>query len=258
MWARHLLFKAIATITAVQLSACINSDQTANSQSYLTSIAEITENIDSFWGKSISVRNDVLETIGDRGIILDQDRILKGEVVLVVDITQTPLALSTTDTPEIIVSGKVERFNFDDVQQKYRLNLERNLYAGYEGKPAIFANSVILSPDPEDLNNNPQAYYDQPLAIQGEVEDVSKYGLFELDEEQAFGGEDLLVVQVKSKIKLHEEQTIIVYGVLRSFLPDELERNYNLGWDLAIKKQIETEYNHKLVLVAEKIQVLMN
>ena len=252
---KNLWLKAIAFITSLQLLACSSSSKVANSQKYLVSIAEISENIDSFIGESVTVRNDVVETIGDRGFILDQDRILNGETVLAIDTSKNSSKFFGDRTPEILVNGTVERLNLNDIEQKYSLNLDRNLYARYEGKPAIFADSLILSPDPEDLTGNPEVYYDRPLAIKGEVDDVKQYGVFELDEEQAFGGEDLLIVQTDSQLQLQEEQTVIVYGVLRLFIVDELDRDYNLGWDLSAKENMKAQYNRKPVFVAEKIRV---
>lgn len=253
----NLLVKAIAIITSLQLLACSSSSQVADSRGYLVSTAEISENIDSFIGQSVTVRNDISETIGERGFILDQDRILNGETVLVINTSKNISKFFGDRTPEILVNGTVERFNLNDIEQKFSLSLDRNLYARYEGKPAIFANSLILSPDPEDLTGNPEVYYDKPLAIKGEVDDVKQYGAFELDEEQAFGGEDLLVVQTdRSRIQLQEEQTVIAYGVLRLFVAEELERDYNLGWDLSAKEEMKAEYDRKPVFVAEKIRVL--
>ena len=251
----NLWLKAIALITSLQLLACSSSSKVANSQKYLVSTAEISENIDSFIGESVTVRNDVVETIGDRGFILDQDRILNGETVLVIDTSKNSSKFFGDRTPEILVNGTVERLNLNDIEQKYSLNLDRNLYARYEGKPAIFADSLILSPDPEDLTGNPEVYYDRPLAIKGEVDDVKQYGVFELDEEQAFGGEDLLIVQTDSQLQLQEEQTVIIYGVLRLFIVDELDRDYNLGWDLSVKEEMKAQYDRKPVFVAEKIRV---
>ena len=93
------------------------------------------------------------------------------------------------------------------------------------------------------------------MAIEGEVDDVESYGMFELDEEAAFGGEDLLVIQVEP-IELQEEQMVIIYGVLRPFIAEEFERDYDLVWDLATQKQVEAEYDGKPVFVAEKVQLL--
>ncbi|WP_063822250.1 hypothetical protein [Pleurocapsa sp. PCC 7319] len=254
--AKKISFLAIAYFIIVTFSACSNSSEIKIDRSSLVDVATITENIDLFVGKSVLVRNDVLETIGEKGLILDKDRAFSGASILVIDTSQTPLTFATEKTPEVLVSGKIERLSFTDIKQKYDLHLDPNLYTQYENQPVIIADSLTLSPDPEDLTRSPEVYYGKPLAIKGELEDLKSYGVFELDEEQVFGGEDLLVVQLKPRIKLDNEQTAIVYGTLRPFIAVELERDYDLGWDLSIQKQIEANYSQKPVLIAEKIQIL--
>ena len=245
------LFGAIAMTMAVS-GGCVNTSK-AIERGYLISTAEIAENVDSFVGQSVSVRNDIIETIGTNGFILDQDSVLNGETILVIDPSQTSVSVANTDTPEVVVSGTVEKLNLTQLAQN-NLNLDPDLYSQYEGKAAIVATSVILSPDPEDLTKQPELYYDRPLAIQGEVDDIEDYGLFEIDEEAAFGGEDLIVVQQKP-IELEEEQNVIIYGVLRPFIAEELKRDYDLDWDLATQKQLSAEYNRKPVFVAERIEL---
>lgn len=249
-------FLAIACFSIVSLSACVDNSTIKIAPNGLVDVATITENIDHFRGKSVLVRNDVLEKIGDKGLILDKDRAFSGASILVIDTSETLLSFATEKTPEVLVSGQIERLSLTDVKQKYNLNLDPNLYTQYENQPVIIADSLTLSPDPEDLTRNPEVYYGKPLAIKGELEDLKNYGIFELDEEQVFGGEDLLVVQLRPRIKLEQKQTAIVYGTLRPFIAVELERDYNLGWDLSLQKQIEAEYSQKPVLVAKKIQLL--
>ena len=243
---------AIACMMAVS-SGCVNTSK-AIERGYLVSTAEIADNVDSFVGQSVSVRNDIVKTIGTNGFILDQDSVLNGETILVIDPSQTSVSVSNDKTPEVIVSGTVEKLDLTQLAQKHDLNLDRDLYSQYEGKPAVVATSVILSPDPEDLTKHPELYYDRPLAIQGEVDDIESYGVFEIDEEAAFGGEDLIVVQQKP-IELEEEQNVIIYGVLRPFIAEEFKRDYNFDWDLATQEQLKSKYDRKPVFVAEKIQV---
>ncbi|WP_072013845.1 hypothetical protein [Myxosarcina sp. GI1] len=252
---RKLLVKAISII-AITISACANHSPSAIDTSGLVEVADITQNIESYIGRSVLVRNDIIETIGERGFILDKDRAFAGDNILVISISNLPFELTEENTPEVLVGGKVERFTLSDLQQRYNLNLDSNLYTPYENEPVIIAESLILSPDPEDLTKNPEAYYNKPLAVEGELEDLKSYGVFELDEEQAFGGEDLIVVQPKPRIKLKQEQMAIVYGKLRPFIVVELERDYDLGWDLSVRQEIEAEYSQKPVLVADKIQLL--
>ena len=251
-----IIVKAIALVAALQLSGCANNSQSPDNRDYLTSTAEITENIDFFLEKYVTVRNDVIETIGNRGLILDRDRLLSNETLLVINTTETRFSFSSDRTPEILVRGTVDKLNLSRLQHEFNLDLDSSLYAQYEGKPTIIATSAILSPDPEDLSDRPKLYYDLPLAVKGEVEDIDRqHGLFELDEEKAFGGEDLLVLHTKP-IELNEEQNVILYGVLRFFVANELERDYNPGWNSSTQKQLEAKYGQKPVFIAKKIQIL--
>ena len=246
----------VACFSVAGLSACIGRSEVNSDSGYLTDIALITKNSDCFIGKSVSVRNDVLQIIGTKGLILDEDRLFDGQPILVINTSEVFLESSSDRTPEVLIEGKVERFNLNTIAQKYSLDLEFDLYSQYEGKPAIIATSLILSPDPEDLTANPQMYYNRPLAIKGEVDDVMANGIFELDEEKAFGGKDLLVIQSGQKTQLEKEQTVIVYGLLHQFVADELEKNYDLNWDSSLRSEIEAEYNQKPVFVTRKIQFL--
>ena len=255
MITKNLFLVATALATATTLS-CVDTPQEIK-QDYLVSTTQITENIDDFVGKTVSVRNDVLNAIDDRGLILDKDSVFKGETIIVIDTSEIPITFSHDKTPEILVTGRVEKLNLDKLNRQYNFDFDSKAYNAYKGKPAIIATSITLSPDPEDLTKHPEFYYEKQLAIQGEVDDIKDYGIFELDEEAAFGGEDLLVVQVKP-IQLSEEQNVLIYGVLRSFIIEELERDYNLGWKLSTsnREYIEAQYHLKPVFIADKIQLL--
>jgi hypothetical protein len=52
---------------------------------------------------------------------------------------------------------------------------------------------------------------------------------------------------------VNEGEKVAVTGVLRPFVYAELEREYNLKWDLTLQKQIEAEYTNKPVLVANEV-----
>ena len=88
-----------------------------------------------------------------------------------------PLELAEENTPEVLVKGEVKRLTLADIQQQYNITLNSNIYSKYENQPAIIAESLTLSPDPEDLTQNLEAYYVQPLAIKGELEDLKSYGV---------------------------------------------------------------------------------
>ncbi len=249
---KHIPIAVMAVLGLAQLSGCGEAEINKN-PGYLVDTAEIVENIDYYQGKSVTVRNDIIKTVGKRGFVLDQDRLLKDRDILAIAIGQQVELFSDDPTPEVLFSGRVEKLNLSSIEQEYGISIEADLYRQYEGYPVIIATSTIPSPDPEDLTARPEIYYGRPLAIEGEVDEIINNRVFELDEEKAFGGEDLLVLQSNSQIQLYEEQTVIVYGTLRQFVADEFEQDYNLGWDLSTRSRLKAEYDRKPVLVAEKI-----
>lgn len=248
-----ILFASQALIT---LSACENSEQTITKKNGLVDVAEITQNVNNFMGKSVLVRNDILEKIGARGFILDKDQVFRGKKILVIDPSKNPLTFSNNKTPEVLVKGTVEKLNLSKIETKYSLTLDPELYEKYETKPVIIAEFIMLSPDPGDLNHDFEFYNNKPLAIKGEIEAVKNYGIFTLDEERVFGKKDLIVVQPKPRIKLKEDETVIVYGTLRPLVAVELAQTYNLDWDSSTQEKIEVEYSQKYILVANKIQLI--
>ena len=174
---KKLLVRASAIFTIATISACADSSPPAVNKSGLVDVAEITHNIESYIGQTVLVRNDVIQTIGERGSILDKDRAFSGETIIVIDTAKVPLELAEENTPEVLVKGEVKRLTLADIQQQYNITLNSNIYSKYENQPAIIAESLTLSPDPEDLTQNLEAYYVQPLAIKGELEDLKSYGV---------------------------------------------------------------------------------
>ena len=242
----------IALAITVLLSACLAPANTATQDSEQTNTAEVSANAASLVGQTVTVRNDIEELLGETAFTLDEDQVFGGETVLVINASETPLSLPDGEEPEVQVSGTVEQFSVADIERKYGLKLDSKLH-NYQGKPVIVAQSVVLSPDPGDLTQNPEAYYGKAIAVQGEVEDIRSAAVFELDEEQLFGAEDLLVIVIKPDTEVQDEENVVVTGVLRPFIVAEFEREYELNWDLSLQEQIETEYSNKPVLVAQDV-----
>ena len=160
------------------------------------------------------------------------------------------------------MTGEVRRFVIADVNRDYDfLDLEPNLYVDYEGKPAIIAQSIAPAPEPGEITKNPSQYYGRTLAVTGEVEDVLSPTSFTLDEDKLFGASDLLVVVANPRtgntantpVAVKDNETVAVTGVLRPFVVTDLEREYDLTWDLELHKKLEAEYRTKPVLVVQSV-----
>lgn len=236
---------------AAVLSSCITPS--TSTQEERIAAADIAENHESLMGQTVTVRNDIQEIISEKAFILDKDQLLSGETVLVIDASGTFLGFPKGEGTEVQVSGKVEQFVLAELEQEYDLELEPNQYTEYENKPVLIAHSVVLSPDPGDVTKNPEAYYDREIAVEGEVEETMAAGIFKLDEEQVFGGEDLLVIAATPEVEAQEDEIVVVTGVVRPFVLEEFEREYELNWNLSVKEEIEAEYANIPVLVAQEV-----
>ena len=52
-----------------------------------------------------------------------------------------------------------------DLEREYNLDLDPELYVDYEDRPALIAESMAFSPDPEEITEEPEQYYGQPIAV---------------------------------------------------------------------------------------------
>jgi hypothetical protein len=216
-------------------------------------IDELTNNLEDYVGQTVTVRADALETVGESSFILQDDDWFGGEEVLVLNTTGSTFVLPPGEETEVQATGEVRELVIADVEEEYGIELDPDLYVEYENQPAIIADSLALSPDPAQVNANPEAFYNQALAFEAEVEEVLAPDVFKLDEDQFFGGEGLLVLQSEATPAVEEGETVTVTGVLRPFVRAEIEQDYDFTWDDELVRQIEAEYDQEPVLVAEEI-----
>lgn len=247
--------RAIAlAIAAILLPACSTPQREATAPAPPGSIATTTENVANktaqLIGKTVTIRSEPVTKLGPSTFTVSDEQFFGNESILVVNATGKPFVLPTEPGQEVQVTGTVRRFVLADIEREYNLGLQPNLYAEYETKPAIVAQSMALAPEPGELTSDPRKYYGKTLAVSGEVENLRSANSFTLDEDQLIGGQDLLVIHAVPRPSLREGEKVAVTGVLRPFVVAELEREYNLQWDLTLKRQLEAEYSNKPVLVA--------
>lgn len=216
-------------------------------------IEEVAGGTENLIGQEVTVRSEVAETLDDSAFLLEDDRLFGGEDVLVLNTTGQPFVLMDGDETPVQVTGEVMQFTLVDIETEYGLDLDPELYADYEDMPAIAAQSIALSPEPEELTSNPEKYYNRRIAVQGEVEDMLAPYTFTLDEDRLFGGEDLLVIAPTTTAATEDGEIVTVTGVLRPYIQAEFEMDYDLQWDLSFQEQIEAEYTEKPVFVADEV-----
>ncbi|MCT7970045.1 hypothetical protein NG799_27410 [Laspinema sp. D1] len=215
-------------------------------------MAATTENISSnpenFMGQMVTVRGDVkeIDTSSDT-FLMDDDRFLTGEGILVINSSGEVFAIPNADEMQVQVTGEVRQFNLGDINTGYGLNLDPQLYSEYENQPAIVAESLALSPTPEQVSENPDLFYNRPIAIEGQFNEQLAPNAF------TFNNDEVLVINADELQILPENQDIVVTGEIRPFDLAALQSEYNLNWDAELQQRMQDQYSNSLVLVADGI-----
>ena len=216
---------------------------------------QLSGRADGFIGKTISLRGEVRATIGDTSFLIEDERLFGGADILIINIGE-PITILDGDESDVQVIGIVRQLVLADLERDYGIKLDPELYGEYENRPIIIAQIVVLAPGPGELTSSPEKYYDQRIAVTGEVDDILSSNIFTLDEEQFFGGEDLLVIYPNAMAQAEDDQEVIVTGVLRRYGKEAFERDYALDWSDSVQAKIDAEYADKPILIADDIHRL--
>ncbi|MBW4563336.1 MAG: hypothetical protein KME32_19745 [Mojavia pulchra JT2-VF2] len=245
----------VLALSTVLLGACENNlEREAAVPETNVTTEEVADNTNQLIGKTVTVRSTPIRKLGPSTFTVSDKQFFGTEPILVVNASGKTFTLPTDPNIPIQATGQVRNFVIADINRDYNLGLDPNLYKEYESRPAIIAQSIALAPKPGEITTNPSLYYGKTLAVTGEVEDIRNASSFTLDEDKLFGGQDLLVIRAATpKATVNEGEKVAVTGVLRPFVVAELEREYDLNWDLTLQKKLEAEYSNKPVLVANEV-----
>lgn len=249
--------KALSILAAASiflLPACTSpqAETTPSEEANVTS-EELIDETANFVGEEVTIRAEVAEVVDESSFLLADDEYFDGEAILVINASSEPFVIPDVGDSQVQVTGEVKTFAMTTVADEYGIELSPELFAEYEEKPVIIAQSLALAPDVGDVAANPETYYNQRIALQGEVEDVLESGLFKMDEDELFGGEDLLVIPVKGTPAVEDGALVALTGVLRPYISADFEKDYDLNWDLSVTEKIEAEYEQKPVFVADGV-----
>lgn len=250
------------TLIALVLPACTNNTNTEPNatqpnatQSEATqpnaTLEDVAENSSELFGQTVTVRGEPDRILDNYSFTISDDNFFGGDEILVVNTSGQPVSLPEDGT-EVQVTGEVRQFGAFDFKNEF--GLDWTPAQDYGQRPTIVAESIALAPDPGEVTANPSEYYGKTVAVKGEVENVSNNRVFTLDEDRLVGGNDLTVINLANPAQtVNEDNTVVVTGQVRPFVLADIERDYDLTWDLDYKRQIEAEYSNKPVLLATGI-----
>ena len=242
------LFLSLLTLVTTVENGSLQAQEVEDS----TTIEEITEE-EKTPGEQVTVRGEVEDVEPGMSFTMEEEGFLEGDEVLVINVSGKMLPEAPSDDLQLQVTGELGTLVLADVERDYGLGLDPQLYVDYENKPVIFASSMVLSPDLEDVAENPESYYTQEIAVEGEINEIRNDYAFTLKEDQLIGGENLLIINATGEPIPAQDEKVVVIGTVRPYVKAEFDRDYDLTWDLDIQQQIEAEYTEKPVLVVDSI-----
>jgi hypothetical protein len=214
---------------------------------------EVAEETGELIGQSVTVRSEVLRLMGPYSFTISSEQFFGREPILVINASGSPFVVPTGGT-EVQVTGEVRRFVFADIEREFGLELgDPNLYVDYESKPVIIAESSALAPEPEAIVANPTPFYKYDIAVEAGITDILSQTAFTLSENELIEGRELLVINATPGRVLSENQEVVVTGKLRPFVVADIVRDYDLGWDLALQRELDVRFSNKPVLVAKDV-----
>lgn len=253
---RTVALGLVSIASAAFISACsepVSETTTPEEAAENVTTDELSEGAEGLIGETVSLRSEVAESIDEVSFLLEDNQLFGGEDILVINASGEPFVLNEGDDTPVQVTGEVQQLITADFESAYGFELDPNLYADYEDRPVVVAQSIALSPDPGELTENPEQYYNQRIAVAGEVEEKFSPTTFTLDEELLFNDDDLLVIAQEATAQTQVGEEVTVTGVLRPYVKAEFETDYDLDWDLSVQERVEAEYIEKPVFVADEV-----
>lgn len=244
-------------LTTTMLLPIKNTAQEIEEGRTNVTIEKITGNIEEYEGQMVTVRSEVEEELGESGFVLQTDDFFGGEPFLLLNASAEPV-IRPNDEIAVQGTGTVREFILADIERDYGIDLEDELYVDYENVPAVIAESVALAPTPEELAENPSAFYDQVIAIKAEVGEMFSSSTMTIYEEGWIDDIGLIVVGVNRDLDaedsaLQSGEMVVITGMARPLDINLLEQDPELGWDSDEISEFESRYTDRPMIFADGV-----
>ena len=248
---KSLLAGGLGIASLIGITACAPEQIDADTQEVDINVEEVAEETEALEGQAVALRGKFLADMGETAFKLREDTLFPDDDILVVNVTGNDYAVPSGEATPMWVTGTVEKFERETMSDKYELTLDPNLYEEFEGQPVVVANYIALAPDPEEVSENPEAFYGQRVVVDGEVETIFAPDAFSLENEQLFDGTGLLVVgAVPDPIKAGPAS---VSGVLQTFSLAALEAEYDILWEPELRDTLVDAYTGQPFILVQEI-----
>ncbi|MFP4099907.1 hypothetical protein [Coleofasciculus sp.] len=108
-----------------------------------------------------------------------------------------------------------------------------------------------------DVTDNREELTGEMITVDGKVDEVIDSSTFKLEQEGLLLDKEVLVMNANPDTPIIEDNWVRVTGKVSKFVSkEELEKDYDLTWDLDVEQSIEAEYENKPVILAESVELL--
>lgn len=244
-------------LTATMLLPAKNTAQEIEDGKTNVTIEKITGNLEDYVGQMVTVRSEVEEELDESGFVLQADEFFGGEPFLLLNAGAEPV---TRPNDEIAVqgTGTVREFIIADIENEYGIDLDDELYIDYEDRPVVVADSVALAPTTEELAEDPAAFYNQVIAVEGEVGELFSSSTMSLYEDGWIDDIGLIVFGVNRDLDAEDGavqlgETVVVTGIAQPLDVNLFKQDPELGWDENKISEFESRYTDRPVIVADDV-----
>jgi hypothetical protein len=203
-------------------------------------------------GQLVTIRSGVIEILDDNGFVMESN---DGNRILVINPTGTPFVMPEPNIP-IQVTGYLTTFDQTGSEQQYQVSLDPTLYEEYVQQPTIIAENFALAPRPQDLWNAPDEYFEEIIAVEGDLRPLEEAeNAFALFEEGWISDIGVLVIgvgQVVDVAGLEAGENVVVTGQARP-ADEALIREAGFGWNDDQIQEFLTRYENRPVIVVEEV-----
>lgn len=230
----------------------VSNKVVAQSAQETATVEEIINNTDNWIGKTVNLTGIIDELQDDNTFTLEGDNYFDSDRVLIINNSGEPLPELPAENSAIRITGKVDTV---EGKEYFDESVPEGSIDEYETKPAIYADSIVLAPDPVEIVETPANFYDREVAVAGKVADVLDDNAFTLKEFSLTSDRNLLVLNMTGEPMPESGADVLVKGQVRAYDREQLEEEYGYGEDLSvyITEDSNSESGETAVLIVEEI-----
>ncbi|MBO0350694.1 hypothetical protein J0895_16665 [Phormidium pseudopriestleyi FRX01] len=212
---------------------------------------------EEFYGQRVTIRGDFKESIDENAFKLTRGGFLffGGSEVLVVNNTGQPILPPENENISLQVTGEVRQLRVAELQRDFGWDFwNPDVYVEYDERPVIVAESVALAPDPGQIADNPEQFYGQTIAVEGELNEYFTVNAMLLQQSRLIGGGDILVLLPPEANRINAGEDIVVTGEVRPFVMADIQRDLDIrGWNPEMQRLLAEKFGNSPVMFADNV-----